>query len=241
MYKLLLFFIIILAILYTIDNKPLNIVIDFILIIINISILLFYIDIIDLSFFSFILIIIYASALAILFGLIMMLFNNVSLSFGSLSSWPSRSLDNSAQPATNIVSSHHQFLFPLKLIFACDTRHSIPTVKLPLPAKLAINKYSLKLYIFFTFLCLVLSAIFYFYLSTRIGETLLTKAMLLTNVFYNIPTKLDSFSWEVSSFHEQLNIIKIIFSNIYYNNYINILIIIIILLISLIGIIFLLI
>lgn len=79
MYEILLILIIILSILYTIDNKPLNIVIDFILIIINLSILLFYIDILDISFFSFILIIIYASALAILFGLIMMLFNNIQL------------------------------------------------------------------------------------------------------------------------------------------------------------------
>src|SRR6185312_7165784 len=53
MYEILLILMIILCIFYTIDNKPLNIVIDFILIII------------------------YASALAILFGLIMMLFNNI--------------------------------------------------------------------------------------------------------------------------------------------------------------------
>lgn len=68
------------SIFFTFDNKPINLLLDFIGIILSIS---FYLILysnsiysIDLSFFSYIFIIIYGSALAILFAFILMLFSS---------------------------------------------------------------------------------------------------------------------------------------------------------------------
>lgn len=63
---------------FTFDNKPINLLLDFIGIILSLSfyLLFFSYSLIDLSFFSFIFIIIYGSALAILFAFIIMLFNS---------------------------------------------------------------------------------------------------------------------------------------------------------------------
>lgn len=69
-------FIFLFSILYTLDKKPINIIIDFIGIILSLALFLLNINIIDLSFISYIIIIIYASALAIIFGIIVMLYNS---------------------------------------------------------------------------------------------------------------------------------------------------------------------
>lgn len=69
-------FIFLFSILYTLDKKPINIIIDFIGIILSLALFLLNIHIIDLSFFSYVIIIIYASALAIIFGIIVMLYNS---------------------------------------------------------------------------------------------------------------------------------------------------------------------
>lgn len=95
-------FLLIFSILYIIDNKPINIIIDFIGIIISISIILININIYDVSFISIILIIIYASALAIIFGFIVMLFNNKSLEVEKENIWKNTGIN--------------VFYLPLKLI-----------------------------------------------------------------------------------------------------------------------------
>lgn len=71
-------FLFIFSIFFTFDNKPINLLLDFIGIILSISffLILYSNSTIDLSFFSFIFIIIYGSALAILFAFIIMLFSN---------------------------------------------------------------------------------------------------------------------------------------------------------------------
>ena len=60
---------------YTIDSKPIHILLDFIGIILTISIYILTYSNIDISFLSYFLIIIYGSALAILFGFIVMLYH----------------------------------------------------------------------------------------------------------------------------------------------------------------------
>lgn len=71
-------FLFLFSIFFTFDNKPINLLLDFIGIILSLSFYLLFINHFDLSFFSFIFIIIYGSALAILFAFILMLFNNFS-------------------------------------------------------------------------------------------------------------------------------------------------------------------
>lgn len=69
------FFLFLFSIFFTFDNKPINLLLDFIGIILSVSFYLLLFNSFDLSFFSFIFIIIYGSALAILFAFILMLFN----------------------------------------------------------------------------------------------------------------------------------------------------------------------
>jgi hypothetical protein len=69
---------IIIGILLLIDVKPIKVIIDYILIVINLAILIIYNKTnIELSYISMILIIVYGSALAILFAIIIMLFTNI--------------------------------------------------------------------------------------------------------------------------------------------------------------------
>lgn len=90
------------SIFFTFDNKPINLLLDFIGIILSLSFFLILSSpSIDLSFFSFIFIIIYGSALAILFAFILMLFSNNSKS------------DLFSLPSNPSISS----FFPFKLLF----------------------------------------------------------------------------------------------------------------------------
>lgn len=75
MYNIFIILFIIFCILYTLDTKPINIVIDYIGIILNIAIIII-LNKYDISLISYLLIIIYASALAILFGFIIMLYKS---------------------------------------------------------------------------------------------------------------------------------------------------------------------
>ena len=68
-------FIIISVILYTIDKKPFSIMIDFISIVLTIGVLIMINKEIDYTIISYILIIIYGSAIIIIFGFIVMIYN----------------------------------------------------------------------------------------------------------------------------------------------------------------------
>jgi len=91
------------SIFFTFDNKPINLLLDFIGIILSLSFfLILSVNSVDLSFFSFIFIIIYGSALAILFAFILMLFSDNILN-----------KDNLSLPSNPSISS----FFPLKFLF----------------------------------------------------------------------------------------------------------------------------
>ena len=116
------------SIFFTFDNKPINLLLDFIGIILSISFyLLLFNNTLDLSFFSFIFIIIYGSALAILFAFILMLFSNsnTNSSFYTNSnlfkSYPIKFLsffDINLYPAYHFFSSFIKlYLFPILLSF----------------------------------------------------------------------------------------------------------------------------
>ena len=75
MNNFLLFLIFLFLILFTIDKKPINIPLDFIGVILSSAIYILYNNNIDISIFSYLLMIIYGSAIVILFGFIIMLYH----------------------------------------------------------------------------------------------------------------------------------------------------------------------
>lgn len=75
MSKLILFFLFLFLILFTIDKKPMNILLDFIGIVLTLAIYIILNNKIDMSLISYMLIIIYGSAIVILFGFIIMLYH----------------------------------------------------------------------------------------------------------------------------------------------------------------------
>lgn len=115
-------FLFLFSIFFTFDNKPINLLLDFIGIILSLSFyLLLTNNTFDLSFFSFIFLIIYGSALAILFAFIIMLFSDTKPSFLPYSfftfpnslSYPLKFLFNSNLKLLHFINSY----FPYLIIF----------------------------------------------------------------------------------------------------------------------------
>jgi hypothetical protein len=104
--------IIIMMILLIIDFKPINVIIYFISIIVLLAIFLINYQLYDISLISYLLIIVYASALAILFGLLIML----------LDSNPYKKLDVKTKKLKILENISKDFIIPLKLTLNTSTK-----------------------------------------------------------------------------------------------------------------------
>jgi len=146
---------------FTFDNKPINLLLDFIGIILSLSfyLLFFSYSLIDLSFFSFIFIIIYGSALAILFAFIIMLFNSNEFKL--------------VYAKIKLSSSTVYYYFPIKLLV-----NLFPVTKL-----IKFNSFLS----FFTFLFLIIY-LFYIAYATNflIKLSCFAKVIKLTDI-YTLP------------------------------------------------------
>ena len=159
-------FLFLFSLFFTFDNKPINLLLDFIGIILSLSFYLLFFSLakhalIDLSFFSFIFIIIYGSALAILFAFIIMLFNSNEFKL--------------VNAKIKLSSSTVYYYFPIKLLV-----NLFPVTKL------------IKLNSFLSFFSFLFLIIYFFYIAyatnfiSLIKLSCFAKVIKLTDI-YTLP------------------------------------------------------
>lgn len=180
---LFIFLLFLFSLFFTFDNKPINLLLDFLGIILSLSFfLLSNFNSFDFSFFSFIFIIIYGSALAILFAFILMLFNS----------------NSSNAKLVNVITPSFSSFYPYKLILQFNFSSF---------SSYAIFRYAS--YAIFSFF--ILTLLFYFFFACEASLThFLVEYSFSNNTFFHFNLISFLFSSFLFNFFPLILIINIL-------------------------------